>query len=726
MRNIPKKIAVLGGGVSAMTTIYNLMQEPDWQQKYDITVYQLGWRIGGKGASGVNRKIGDRIEEHGLHLWMGFYENAFRMMQGVYKGLNRPLGAPLATFDDAFKPQAFFVFEEHINQKWIDWQINFPTLAGKPGDGIMPDTKQFWEMWIKFIIDHLINFHVDSEQNAPPKNARQKFMDWLAKLWHKIFPKKNTELSYLEGELLDWVKGKLAIFEQKAAQTFIQLGEKSLKFLLHLLEDTTNFAEKEMQHFFSFLAKLKGWLWDLLERLIEKNNLARRLWIIIDFGFTLVKGLLQDKIIVLEQGKMIFNFDSVNQEDYIEWLIRHGADQKLTVPSPIVRSMYDGPFAFVKGNVNQPNIEAGTILRIFLRMALTCKESIVWKMQAGMGDTIFAPIYELMEREGVKFKFFQNVRNLKLSADKNLLESIEIGEQVTLTKPYEPLVNIKGLPCWCSTPNYEFINPQEAQALQEQNIDLECYWTAWEDKNIVHLQKGTDFDEVVIGFSLASIPHLCKEIVEAKANWQKMIAHVQTVQTQAYQLWFNQNPKTLEIDTDKLASTYVEPVDTFAAMNHLLVRENWTPEQNVQYVAYLCGVFDELAPIPPKTDHTFPAQEQKRVEQNFQTYLKKHLQHLVNGAYDSQGNFKENYLTSSYVRANISPSERYVLSVKGSSKYRIFTNETGVSNLYITGDWIQNGFNAGFVEGAAVAGIWTARKVSGNNDIPIIGENWNH
>jgi uncharacterized protein with NAD-binding domain and iron-sulfur cluster len=182
----------------------------------------------------------------------------------------------------------------------------------------------------------------------------------------------------------------------------------------------------------------------------------------------------------------------------------------------------------------------------------------------------------------------------------------------------------------------------------------------------------------------------------------------------------------LGIDVDKLASTYVEPVDTFAAMNHLLARENWTPEQNVQYIAYLCGVFDEPMPIPPQTEYTFPATEQTRVDKSFQEYLQKYLQHLVPGAYNEAGKFQENYLVSSYIRANISPSERYVLSVKGSSKYRIFTNGTGVSNLYITGDWIQNGFNAGFVEGAVVAGIWTARKVSGNDNIPIIGENWNH
>ena len=77
----PKKIAILGGGVGAMTAAYELTEVPGWQDRYEITVYQMGWRLGGKGASGRNQSVYDRIEEHGLHLWFGYYENAFGLMQ---------------------------------------------------------------------------------------------------------------------------------------------------------------------------------------------------------------------------------------------------------------------------------------------------------------------------------------------------------------------------------------------------------------------------------------------------------------------------------------------------------------------------------------------------------------------------------------------------------------------------------------------------------------------
>ena len=98
----PEKIVILGGGVSAITAAFQLTNQPGWQNNYDITLYQMGWKIGGKGASGRNPDYGERIEEHGLHLWFGFYDNAFNSMKQAYDELNRPVGSPLATWQDAF------------------------------------------------------------------------------------------------------------------------------------------------------------------------------------------------------------------------------------------------------------------------------------------------------------------------------------------------------------------------------------------------------------------------------------------------------------------------------------------------------------------------------------------------------------------------------------------------------------------------------------------------
>ena len=66
---------------AAMAAAFELTR-PHLADRYQVTVHQVGWRLGGKGASG--RGSASRIEEHGLHLWMGFYENAFRLMRESY------------------------------------------------------------------------------------------------------------------------------------------------------------------------------------------------------------------------------------------------------------------------------------------------------------------------------------------------------------------------------------------------------------------------------------------------------------------------------------------------------------------------------------------------------------------------------------------------------------------------------------------------------------------
>src|SRR3989442_355757 len=105
--NTKQKIAILGGGVGSMVTAWQLTEAPGWQDKYDITVHQTGWRLGGKGASGRNLDCGSRIEEHGLHLWFGFYENAFHVISKVYAELatkNLAPGSPFQSWRDAFTP----------------------------------------------------------------------------------------------------------------------------------------------------------------------------------------------------------------------------------------------------------------------------------------------------------------------------------------------------------------------------------------------------------------------------------------------------------------------------------------------------------------------------------------------------------------------------------------------------------------------------------------------
>src|SRR5260370_36368538 len=114
------------GGMSAARALSEI--DPNGE-KYEITVHQLGGRLGGKTASGRNPTYGQRIEEHGLHIWSGAYDNAFTLMRLAFKALNRPPSDPLATIGDAFKRQNEFFLTSDENDTYLPWSFWFD-----PGD----------------------------------------------------------------------------------------------------------------------------------------------------------------------------------------------------------------------------------------------------------------------------------------------------------------------------------------------------------------------------------------------------------------------------------------------------------------------------------------------------------------------------------------------------------------------------------------------------------------
>src|SRR5262245_1115655 len=167
-----------------MTTAYALTDVPGWQDRYDVTVYQMGWRLGGKGASGRNHALGDRIEEHGLHIWLGFYNNAFRMIRRCYEELGRPAGAPLATWQDAFNPHSSVTFMELVDGRWLPWTVEFPTNDEVPGDG-----GEFLKPWdyVRMLLRWMVQRHEQAQvaQAGSALFAGRPAVGWVGRLLHE-------------------------------------------------------------------------------------------------------------------------------------------------------------------------------------------------------------------------------------------------------------------------------------------------------------------------------------------------------------------------------------------------------------------------------------------------------------------------------------------------------------------------------------------------------------
>ncbi len=708
-----QKIAVLGGGLSAMTAVYGITSQPDWQSKYDITVYQMGWRIGGKGASGRNAAMGQRIEEHGLHIWFGFYENAFRIMREAYAELKRPEGAPLRTWDEAFREQSFVLVDEYIKEKWELWPFDFPVKPGIPGDG--EESPSLWNIaqtmyaWIKQAIEKLLEEVTGLDIHRPQRAAEASgfggLLNRMAERIQKPFEAMAHEGLNLLGHLRDWTDLDDKLLDSKDADLVIES-----------------------------LVNIKGWIERLIDDFLEDHTVLRRLYIGVDLGLTTLKGMFEDQ--VFTKG-----FAAINDIDFRDWLAKHGANEKITVNCAPVRGLYDLVFAYEDGDTSRPNIEAGTCLSGAMRILFCYKGSIMWKMQAGMGDVVFTPFYELLMARGVKFEFFHKVEEvLPDPADPSRVGSIRLTRQVDLKQSeYQPLVRVKGLDCWPSEPLYSQLDPAQAQLLQANNINLESSWSPWpgvyqqafgKPLPEITLNVGSDFDLVIFGLSVASVPVTCSKLMALSPALQKTVDNVKTVVTQAYQLWLTEDLKTLgwklfpESGEEPVLTSFTEPVDTWASMNQLLCREDWnTAQAQPRNLAYFCGV-QNIRHFPPYDDHAFPALCKDAVRNAAIDQLNHQIHWLWPNAQNDAG-FCWSWLLASadqqgaarfnsqYWRSNIDPSERYVLSVVNSTRYRLATDGAGFNNLYVTGDWIKNGINAGCVEGAVQSGLQTSRAICG-------------
>jgi 15-cis-phytoene desaturase len=701
------KVAILGGGMSSIATAFHLTSTPELRAQYEVTVHQLGWRLGGKGASGRNAEHGNRIEEHGLHIWFGFYDNAFASMRQCYEELGRRATQPLATLEEAFKPCNQLVLYDQWQERWSSWPFTLPENPLRPGEA---SDVSFWDM-------------------------AHGTLTWLWSYWKSLGARREgapfsaaapaTGRGGLGGWFHELAREVEAVFE-----TAEHAGEVLMLELACQLAAVRRNNHGGPAHHLSLLGRLldefRAWLWTSHVEPALHDDELRLFFTIFDTAASAIRGIIDDRVV--ERG-----FDSINGEDMRAWLSRHGA-QPITVQGPLVRFMYDLALASVHGDVTQENLAAGVALWAALRLAFMYKGAFMFKMQAGMGDTVFAPFYEVLKRRGVHFKFFHSVTKLSLSDDRTSVDAIEVVPQVRLlVDDYDPLIPVKQLPCWPSEPRWEQI--AGGQKLRKRGINLETTPNPLKHPPL-RLRRGEDFDVVVLGIPVAALPPICAEILRDARNpaFKAMIEHSATAMTQAFQLWIQKPAKDLgwPYDRDAVMTAYVEPMDTYADMSHLIKRENWPARARVHSIAYFCGV---LLDQPGDTQASTTA----RVRRNALQYLRENVTPVWpravqpsggaldwNLLVDLDGHKGPKRFDPQFWRANFQPTERYVLSPAGSLQYRLRADESGYDNLFLTGDWIDNGgFNVGCVEAAVIAGMQAAQAITGvDHRIGSVDDDW--
>ena len=444
-----EKIVILGGGMSSLTTAFELTSVADWQDKYDITVYQVGWRLGGKGASG--RGLHGRIEEHGLHIWIGFYENAFRLIRLAYKemiarGLCSP-DAPLATFERAFKKHSLIMVEEQTPEGFTPWEFQCPTndavpgdpMPGGPGNNVNPEfptLDEYFSMLVQIVRTLFrASFHrAGRTVNGAPENLLQRI----------------DEAGEAGAEAVEFEVGHGML-------------EAAMAIAAHLTRTPNAKTAPEHPKMVGLFESVIAWLRKRCDNDLANDAELRHVFVLLDLCIAAVRGIVTHGVV--QKG-----LDSIDEYDFREWLMLHGAASE-SANSAAARFLYDLAFAYIDGDGDKPSLAAGVALRCIARVFFTYKGAIFWKMQAGMGDTIFTPIYYCLRARGVKFKFFHRVREVVPTEDGTSIAAIRVGRQVNLidgAAEYLPLISVEGVDCWPAEPMYEQIS--EARELQEQSM----------------------------------------------------------------------------------------------------------------------------------------------------------------------------------------------------------------------------------------------------------------
>lgn len=739
----PVKVFIVGGGMAGLAAAWQLQKRDEWVaeqhanehcldlRRYAIHVFESSWRLGGKGASG--RDEFGRIREHGLHVWLGFYENAFAMMRECYAqvqkqgmGPNARSGStlPHGSIDEAFFPEQHIgIASKNRAGRFEAWTGYLPPMDGLPGTGIKQGDNPFTlaaylaraMALTRALIVSLIAEPSNEAQPGAPRPEGGQGIDEAIEL--------NLDA--------DPLRSPSATLERvtTALRNAVLVASAMLLQCVTIMEVWLREFDSGQQWNSKVLDFMEALATAMRRRLAEITGIdeqVRRKTEIIDLVITVSVGLYRDRVLFSKQG-----LDSINGIDCREWLLNHGAT-KSSVNSPFIIGLYDLAFCYEDGDRSKPALAAGQALRGALRMFFTYRGSLFWRMRSGMGDAVFAPLYRVLRRKGVRFHLKHRLEEVSFSdgLDPDTADTRVVG--LRFTRPAdERIAQLKDMldpaGCW---PDADPI-PTNATYINEQ------------------FNEG-HFDAVVLAMGVDDFVKVCgPAFFDAFPRWADMRDNVKTVGTRAAQMWLNTDASTLGwMRQPTLISGLDPPFETWADMTSTLAAEfSWrnankkgqqdgvaappapAPASD-RSVHYFCGVLPDAQidaamrqalQEPPALDK-LTDQEASEVEAVLNSQLEKDLETTLNQSMTAfwpalgspaSSEVEKHYVTPPFVQANFLGSQRFTLSLPGTLEKRISPLDYSVVNMTIAGDWTACGFEEGCVEAAVMSGMLAAHALCG-------------
>ena len=703
------RIAILGGGIGGLATAFALTSQPGWQDRYEITIYEQGHRLGGKCASVRDPAMNYRVEEHGPHLWFGFYFNSFTILRDAFQYCREHKLAPESPFQDwpdVFDEKRGATVMEFVGGEWRPWVIELPDMPGTP---VEPRAGNFWE-WFLHGVARIVEYLDSLHPAMRPQLADHPVLRGMYSLYRHVArektPAPSSGLSLLGAafslvEHLVKTAGRSGWLRRIARWVAtVVLG----RYIQRVLRDVRPLLEK----------------WDEL----------RHAWYLADLMVAALRGMIAAD--VFANG-----LDAIEGMDLSRWLEANGAADPW---SPLVRAVYDTQAEYTTGKTAPPdrpdlrpddaNLAAGTAIHCFVRMFAGYSGAFTYRTKAGMGECIVTPIYLALRHRGVRFAFFHRVKSLHLAKAGRSVERVDLDVQAKVTAgpyAYEPLIGpVKGVPCWPKNPLYDQLT--DGALIRNAGANLNSVWCDYRFGTAT-LEAGRDFDKLVLAIPNAALPAICGELSAAAPEWDRMLNGLATVQTQFWAVRMKRTtPELSEQSGQPITECAAEPIDSWLDMSQVLGWEERPDGAGSASLHYFEGPLDQPAPIPPPfAPSDFQAREDERVRRNALRFFRQNVLALWSKAArpdspqnfdwglmaDSQNRTGEDRFQDQYWRANVDPSERFGLSTANSKFCRLRPDKSGFDNLYLAGDWTLNGLNAGAVEAAVISALACSRGISG-------------
>ena len=304
-------------------------------------------------------------------------------------------------------------------------------------------------------------------------------------------------------------------------------------------------------------------------------------------------------------------------------------------------------FAYPDG-VSGPDrgaVAAGAAIRSMAKILFAYRGAPFWLLRHGMGDTAFAPAFDVLRRRGVAFSWMHTLEAVVPSAD-GAVAALEFSATPLPDNPM--LLDLDGLQAWPSAP---LVRPETSRSIR--------------------LERANDFDVVILAVPAPALHDPLAAMALQHPHLRGALRTSASVGTRAAQVWSDASPRLAGITTG-----FGDGYPTAADLSEVLQSERWTGARRPTALTYLVDT-------TPDGD--------------------------VNAAHRAADRWVQAAGIASaererYVRVNVEPADRYVLTLPGTVRERLTPEDDRIAGLRFAGDWTSTSINGGSVEAAFESG----------------------